>query len=87
VSTQGPASYGLGTSAYEENIIKDCFGAERINEYKGKGNLDVIIVYGCTGSVLEQVKKKKIKPLFFFSICNLSLFVVVVVVVVVVYTH
>jgi hypothetical protein len=56
VSTQGPALYGLGTSEYEVNIIKDCFGVERINEYKGKGLLDVILVYGCAGAVLEQVK-------------------------------
>jgi hypothetical protein len=54
VSTQGPASYGLGTSEYEVNIIKDCFGVERVNEYLGKGNLDVIIIYGCTAAVLEQ---------------------------------
>jgi hypothetical protein len=54
VSTQGPASYGLGSDEYEVNIIKDCFGVERVNEYKGKGNLDIIIIYGCTAAVLEQ---------------------------------
>jgi hypothetical protein len=54
VSTQGPASYGLGSPEYEVNIIKDCFGVERVNEYVGKGNLDVIIIYGCTGAALEQ---------------------------------
>jgi hypothetical protein len=26
----GPASYGLGTADYELNIIKDCFGVERL---------------------------------------------------------
>jgi hypothetical protein len=54
VSTQGPASYGLGTDDYEVNIIKDCFGVERIDEYEGKGKLDVIIVYACETSVLTQ---------------------------------
>jgi hypothetical protein len=54
VSTQGPASYGLGSDEYEVNIIKDCFGVERLEEYKGKGNLDIIIIYGCTAAVLEQ---------------------------------
>lgn len=54
VTTQGPASYGIGSADYEVNIIKDCFGASRIDEYLGKGNLDVILVYGC-GRVLEQV--------------------------------
>jgi hypothetical protein len=55
VSTQGPASYGLGSADYEVNIIKDCFGVERINEYKGKGKLDVVLIYGCCGSLLDQV--------------------------------
>jgi hypothetical protein len=54
-STLGPASYGLGTPLYEENIIKDCFGVERIEEYIGKGKLDVVIVYGCLASLLHQV--------------------------------
>eukprot|EP00615_Pteridomonas_danica_P010366 CAMPEP_0114339354 /NCGR_PEP_ID=MMETSP0101-20121206/7684_1 /TAXON_ID=38822 ORGANISM="Pteridomonas danica, Strain PT" /NCGR_SAMPLE_ID=MMETSP0101 /ASSEMBLY_ACC=CAM_ASM_000211 /LENGTH=636 /DNA_ID=CAMNT_0001472315 /DNA_START=238 /DNA_END=2148 /DNA_ORIENTATION=+ len=53
-STKGPASYGLGTPNYEENIIKDCFGIERLEEYLGKGRLDVVIVYGCEASILEQ---------------------------------
>jgi hypothetical protein len=55
VSTQGPASYGLGSDRYELNIIKDCFGVERVSEYEGKGKLDVIIVYGCDLSVVETV--------------------------------
>jgi hypothetical protein len=55
VSTQGPASYGLGTDEYEVNIIKDCFGVERLEEYRGKGKLDVIIVYGCAPDILQQV--------------------------------
>jgi hypothetical protein len=40
-STLGPCSYGLGLSEndsknYEDNIIKDCFGVERLHEFKGK---------------------------------------------------
>jgi len=54
VSTQGPASYDLGDDEYEVNIIKDCFGVERIEEYKGKGWLDVIIIYGCSPSAFDQ---------------------------------
>jgi len=54
VSTQGPASYGIGSPGYEDNIIKDCFGVERLQEYLGKGKLDVILVYGCCAQILDQ---------------------------------
>ena len=40
-SRLGPASYDLCTSKYEENIIVDCFGRERLEEYRGKHKLDV----------------------------------------------
>ena len=40
-SRLGPASYDLGTPKYEENIIVDCFGRERLEEYRGKHKLDV----------------------------------------------
>jgi len=53
-STVGPAGYGLGTNDYERNIIIDCFGKERVDEYLGKGNLDVCLVYGCHPRVLIQ---------------------------------
>eukprot|EP00615_Pteridomonas_danica_P012831 CAMPEP_0114340744 /NCGR_PEP_ID=MMETSP0101-20121206/8577_1 /TAXON_ID=38822 ORGANISM="Pteridomonas danica, Strain PT" /NCGR_SAMPLE_ID=MMETSP0101 /ASSEMBLY_ACC=CAM_ASM_000211 /LENGTH=313 /DNA_ID=CAMNT_0001474101 /DNA_START=2348 /DNA_END=3289 /DNA_ORIENTATION=- len=53
-STRGPLSYDLGTKKYEENIIKDCFGIERLDEYLGKGNLDAVIIYGCEPSLLIQ---------------------------------
>ena len=29
------------SSKYEENIIVDCFGRERLEEYRGKHKLDV----------------------------------------------
>jgi hypothetical protein len=56
VSTQGPMTYGLGTEEYETNIINDCFGTSRLEEYKGKGYLDVILVYGCEPDIFDQVK-------------------------------
>jgi hypothetical protein len=55
VSTQGPASYGIGSQDYETNIIRDCFGVERLHEYLGKGYLDVIIIYGCEADIFDQV--------------------------------
>ena len=39
-SRLGPA-LRPGTSKYEENIIIDCFGKERLEEYRGKHKLDV----------------------------------------------
>jgi hypothetical protein len=39
---------------YEENIIVDCFGPERLDEYKGKGMLDLCLVYGADPRVLSQ---------------------------------
>lgn len=53
-STKGPCSYALGTPEYEANIIRDCFGVERVDEYLGKGKLDGVIVYGCEADVLVQ---------------------------------
>jgi hypothetical protein len=40
-SRLSPASYDLGSEKYEENAIIDCFGRERLEEYRGKGKLDV----------------------------------------------
>ena len=51
-SVQGPATYGLGSLGYEDNIIVDCFGASRLEEYRSKGKLDLVIVYGADTSVL-----------------------------------
>mmetsp|Transcript_35434 Transcript_35434/g.45697 ORF Transcript_35434/g.45697 Transcript_35434/m.45697 type:complete len:230 (+) Transcript_35434:946-1635(+) len=53
-STLGPASYGLGTNKYEENIIIDCFGKERLEEYQGQGKLEVCLVYGVDPLIVEQ---------------------------------
>jgi hypothetical protein len=53
-STLGPASYDLGGSKYEENIIRDCFGVHRIPEYKGQGKLNALIVYGVCPLILQQ---------------------------------
>jgi hypothetical protein len=53
-SLRSPLSYNLGNDDYEVNIIKDCFGVERVNEYVGKGKLDALIVYGCEPQMLAQ---------------------------------
>jgi hypothetical protein len=68
VSTQGPASYDLGTDNYEVNIIKDCFGVERLDEYRGKGYLDVILIYGCYADVLEQVRHQTLLLLLCYTL-------------------
>jgi hypothetical protein len=65
VSTQGPMSYGLGTDEYETTIIKDCFGNSRLEEYLGKGFLDVILVYGCEPDVFDQVLLRTKHPYIF----------------------
>eukprot|EP00615_Pteridomonas_danica_P012257 CAMPEP_0114369408 /NCGR_PEP_ID=MMETSP0101-20121206/31646_1 /TAXON_ID=38822 ORGANISM="Pteridomonas danica, Strain PT" /NCGR_SAMPLE_ID=MMETSP0101 /ASSEMBLY_ACC=CAM_ASM_000211 /LENGTH=583 /DNA_ID=CAMNT_0001520239 /DNA_START=2429 /DNA_END=4180 /DNA_ORIENTATION=- len=52
-STKGPASYGLGTPDYEINIIIDCFGDSRLEEYRGKHLLDLVIVYGAHPQMLS----------------------------------
>jgi hypothetical protein len=46
-SMLGPASFGYGTEEgdqYERNLIADCFGEERMLEYKGRGRLDLVLV-------------------------------------------
>jgi hypothetical protein len=53
-STLGPSSYELGSSSYEENIIIDCFGKERLEEYRGKHKLDLLFVYGVNPKSVEQ---------------------------------
>ena len=44
----------MGSSDYEDNVIKDCFGVERLAEYRGKSRLDAVVVYGICPKVLEQ---------------------------------
>jgi hypothetical protein len=53
-STLGPCSYGMGNQfhmennsldRYEDALIKDCFGVERLNEYKNSGKLEALLVY------------------------------------------
>jgi hypothetical protein len=53
-STLGPASYHLGSSEYEDNIIVDCFSKECLEYYRGQRKLDVCLVYGVEPSVLQQ---------------------------------
>ena len=51
-STLSPFSYGLGSAEYEGNLIVDCFGKERLNEYRGKHKLDLVIIYGIEPGLL-----------------------------------
>ena len=53
-STLGPCSYGLGTPNYEKNLITDCFGAARLDEYRGKHKLDLCFIYGAEPKTLHQ---------------------------------
>lgn len=53
-SVKGPFSYGMGSNEYEENIIADCFGASRLDEYRGMHKLDVVFAYGMEVSALTQ---------------------------------
>jgi hypothetical protein len=52
-SVRGPCSYQLGTVAFQDNIIVDCFGVERLEEYRGKGRLDLCLVYGADPMMLS----------------------------------
>jgi len=53
-SQLGPASYGIGTPEYEENIILDCFGPGKMAAYKNKNWLDAVFVYGAEPRCLKQ---------------------------------
>jgi hypothetical protein len=61
-SVMGPASYEVGMDEYEENIIVDCFGEERLEEYRGKGMLDLCLVYGAEPTVLSQAPGATLSP-------------------------
>jgi len=53
-STLGPASYDVGTMEYESNIIVDCYGESRLDEYIAQQKLDLVFVYGIEPDVLTQ---------------------------------
>lgn len=53
-SMNGPTSYYLGSSIYEERLIEDCFGRARVDEYRGMHKLDLVIVYGVEPLALSQ---------------------------------
>jgi hypothetical protein len=44
----------IGDKEYEQNIIVACFGKERMQEYLGKGKVDVCIVYAIDPRLLQQ---------------------------------
>ena len=54
-STRGPASYGYGIEReYEMNLIVDCYGQERLDEYLGQGRLSLVLICIIEGGVLTQ---------------------------------
>jgi len=61
-STLGPCSYGMGSAFHKENnsldryedaLIKDCFGVERLAEYKGTDKLEALLVYAIPVGCLQ----------------------------------
>lgn len=61
-SSLGPCSYGLGgpehsatgeLHAYQEALVKDCFGVHRMHEFKGTSKLAAVLVYALPASVLS----------------------------------
>lgn len=54
LSTLSPASYGLGSQTYERNLIEDCFGPERLEEYLGKSTLSLLLVCCLDEKLLRQ---------------------------------
>jgi hypothetical protein len=61
-SSLGPCSYGLGSAEhgqtktlkhYEDTLIKDCFGVERLAEYQGQGKLSAVLVYALPATALS----------------------------------
>jgi len=53
-STLSPSSYGLGSLEYEENLISDCFGPERLEEYLGSRKLALLLVCVLDARLLRQ---------------------------------
>jgi hypothetical protein len=54
-TTKSPASYGVGTKSYEVNLLKDLYNIENVEKFRGSGKVSVVIVYGCSSNVLDQV--------------------------------
>jgi len=44
--TYGPASFDIGSPHYEENVVLDCFGRDRVEEFRGQHRVDICVVYG-----------------------------------------
>ena len=51
----GLGSYKFGSDKFEELLIVDCFGPERLDEYIGKGKLDVLLILVVHESLLSFV--------------------------------
>jgi hypothetical protein len=52
-SILGPGCYDIGSVDYEDNIIIDSFGVERLEEFRGAHKLDVCIVYAADPRALS----------------------------------
>ena len=61
-SSLGPCSHGLGgpehsatgeLHAYQEALVKDCFGVHRMHEFKGTSKLAAVLVYALPASILS----------------------------------
>jgi hypothetical protein len=55
---KSPIDFAYGTTDYEMNLIKDCFGVERAHEYIGQHRLDIVIVYLCYKPALDTVHNR-----------------------------
>jgi hypothetical protein len=57
--TNGPCYYGVGSNEYERNLISEIFGEEKVDEYLGKGKLDLVLIYGADPSCVESISGGK----------------------------
>jgi hypothetical protein len=55
----GPAWYDIGSTEYEDKVTIDCFGKERLEEYRGAHKLDVCIVYAADPGILTPAPSRK----------------------------
>jgi hypothetical protein len=59
-SMSGPAHYGVGKfENSEENIILDCYGKERLDEFRGKGKVNMVIVVATPAELLSKVDHRE----------------------------
>ena len=59
LSAGSPASFGLGTAAYEDALLAECFGEGRLGEHRGRHRLDVCVVYAAEPAVVRRLRPAK----------------------------